>query len=74
MISDDCVYRFYVCTERNERLPANNIDCNHHFENCFDTIKSNSKIVASRFEASGNIFNARTICHSEPKDEYQLIM
>ena len=54
ILLDDCLNRFYICTDKSIDLPENNIDCHYHFEKCFEFIKNNSKVIASRFEAPGN--------------------
>ena len=42
-ISDDCIYRFYICSERVGTWSENKNTCNIHFEKCHNYITGRNK-------------------------------
>ena len=50
IILDDCIYRFYICTERVGTWPENKKSCNSHFEKCHNYItgKNKNKEISSK--------------------------
>ena len=56
---DDCVYRFYICTERLGSWPENRKRCSNLFDNCNNVIETERKDNADAYLKSG-MFNCQS--------------